>query len=100
MKRSALIACCLTKAREEVTANSVPAAAVIRRWQALLGITGHKGRLGGSVSWLKALGSTEEVQPKLPVLRAIGESGTPGGAVKCVDIRRNAGGESDSLDRP
>jgi hypothetical protein len=26
-----------------------------------------------------------------------GENGTSGGAVKCVDIRRNAGGESDSL---
>ncbi len=26
-----------------------------------------------------------------------GGSGIPGGAVKCVDIRRNAGGEGDSL---
>ncbi len=100
MKHSALIACCLTKAREEVTANSVPAAAVIRRWQALLGITGQRAsrRIGKSV--VKSLGSTEEVHPILPVLRARGESGTPGGAVKCVDIRRNAGGESDSLARP
>ncbi len=40
-----------------------------------------------------------ELQPKLVVLSAVGGSGTPGGAVKCVDIRRNAGGESDSLDR-
>ena len=32
---------------EEVTANSVPAAAVIRRWQALSGIIGRKGRVGG-----------------------------------------------------
>ncbi len=46
---------------------------------------------------VKSLGLPEEVQPKLPVLRTRGESGTPGGAVKCVDIRRNAGGESDSL---
>ncbi len=29
------------------TANSVPAAAVIRRVQALIGITGRKGRVGG-----------------------------------------------------
>ena len=32
---------------EEVTANYVPAAAVIRRWQALSGIIGRKGRVGG-----------------------------------------------------
>ncbi len=39
----------LTSAPEEATANFVPAAAVIRRWQALFGITGHKGRVGGHV---------------------------------------------------
>ncbi len=33
--------------QEEETANSVPAAAVIRRVQALLGITGRKERDGG-----------------------------------------------------
>ena len=32
------------------TANYVPAAAVIRRWRALSGITGRKGSVGGSVS--------------------------------------------------
>ena len=32
---------------EEATANYVPAAAVIRRWQALSGIIGRKGRVGG-----------------------------------------------------
>ncbi len=31
---------------EEAPANSVPAAAVIRRGQALFGITGRKGRVG------------------------------------------------------
>lgn len=35
---------------EEAPANSVPAAAVRRREQALFGFTGRKGRLGGSVS--------------------------------------------------
>ena len=35
---------------KEATANSVPAAAVIQRWQALFGITGRKGRVGGSLS--------------------------------------------------
>ncbi len=37
----------MTVAREEAPANSVPAAAVIRRGQALFGITGRKGRVGG-----------------------------------------------------
>ncbi len=46
---------------------------------------------------VKALGSTEELHLKLAGLSGEGESGTSGGAVKCVDIRRNAGGESGSL---
>ena len=36
--------------QEEGPANSVPAAAVIRRGLALLGITGRKGCVGGSLS--------------------------------------------------
>jgi hypothetical protein len=35
---------------EEAPANSVPAAAVIRRVRALSGITGRKGRVGGFLS--------------------------------------------------
>ncbi len=35
---------------EEALANSVPAAAVIRRVQALFGIIGRKERVGGLVS--------------------------------------------------
>ena len=35
---------------EEVPANSVPAAAVIRRGQALFGIIGRKGCAGGVLS--------------------------------------------------
>ncbi len=35
---------------EKVPANYVPAAAVIRRVQALIGIIGRKGRVGGGVS--------------------------------------------------
>ncbi len=35
---------------EEAPANSVPAAAVIRRVQALIGIIGRKERVGGMVS--------------------------------------------------
>ena len=36
--------------QEEETANSVPAAAVIQRSQALFGFIGRKGRVGGGVS--------------------------------------------------
>ena len=35
---------------EAATANFVPAAAVIRRWQALFGFTGRKATVGGEVS--------------------------------------------------
>ena len=45
--------------QEEETANSVPAAAVIQRSQALFGITGRKGCVGGvGKSDVKARGST------------------------------------------
>ncbi len=40
----------LTVPLEEAPANSVPAAAVIRRGRALFGITGRKARVGGLVS--------------------------------------------------
>ena len=40
----------LTLPTEEAPANSVPAAAVIRRVQALIGITGRKARVGGQIS--------------------------------------------------
>ncbi len=40
----------LTVPSKEAPANSVPAAAVIRRVQALFGIIGRKGRVGGRVS--------------------------------------------------
>ena len=40
----------MTVPEKEATANYVPAAAVIRRWQALSGITGCKGRVGGYLS--------------------------------------------------
>ena len=39
----------LSVPQEEATANSVPAAAVIQRSQALFGFTGRKGRVGGEV---------------------------------------------------
>ncbi len=40
----------MTVPLEEAPANYVPAAAVIRRGQALSGFTGHKERVGGIVS--------------------------------------------------
>ena len=40
----------LSVLRKEAPANSVPAAAVIRRVQALIGFIGRKGRVGGLVS--------------------------------------------------
>ena len=40
----------MTVPAEEAPANSVPAAAVIRRGQTLLGFTGRKGFVGGFLS--------------------------------------------------
>ena len=40
----------LTVPGQKATANYVPAAAVIRRWQALSGIIGRKARAGGPLS--------------------------------------------------
>ena len=47
---------------------------------------------------VKSLGLTEELQLKLLFLSVGEESGIPSVAVKCVDIRRNTGGEGDFLD--
>ena len=47
---------------------------------------------------MKSLVSTEELRSKLASLSEIEVSGTDGGAVKCVDIIRNSGGEGGSLD--
>ena len=47
---------------------------------------------------VKSLGLTEELQLKLLSLSVGEESGIPSVAVKCVDIRRNTGGEGDFLD--
>ena len=40
----------VTVSNQKVTANYVPAAAVIRRWQALSGFIGRKGCAGGLLS--------------------------------------------------
>ena len=46
----------MTLPTEEVPANSVPAAAVIRRVQTLIGITGRKARVGGLLSGCESPG--------------------------------------------
>ena len=40
----------VTVSNQKATANYVPAAAVIRRWQALSGFIGRKARAGGFLS--------------------------------------------------
>ncbi len=51
------------------------------------------------MSGVKSPGLTGRVRRKLPGWSAGEESGIPGVAVKCVDIRRNTGGVDGSLDR-
>jgi hypothetical protein len=87
-------ASCETVPGEQAPANYVPAAAVIRRGQALSGMTGRKARAGGSPRlWVKDRGST----PGVPEIRAdlrVGEvRGIPRVAVKCVEMWRNTSGE-------
>jgi hypothetical protein len=48
-------------------------------------------------SSVKTPGSTGSLRLKLRILSTEEESGIPGVAVKCVDIRKNIGGEGGSL---
>ena len=76
----------------------MPAAAVIRREQALSGFIGRKARVGGLLSQdVKAGGSTRGLHLKLAGLSVVEESGIPGVAVKCADIGRNTSGEGGFL---
>ena len=47
---------------------------------------------------VKTMGSTHSLRLKLFFLRVGEVTGIPGVAVKCVDIRRNTGGEGGLLD--
>ena len=47
---------------------------------------------------MKSTGSTCRLRLKLFLLRVGEVNGIPGVAVKCVDIRRNTGGEGGLLD--
>ena len=90
----------MTVPSEEAPANYVPAAAVIRRGQALSGFIGRKELVGGSVSRkVKSLGSTQSRFRYCGDWSPVGECGIPGVAVKCADIRRNTGGVDGFLDR-
>ena len=46
---------------------------------------------------MKSMGLTRELQLKLFFLREVEVGGIPSVAVKCVDIRRNTGGEGGQL---
>ena len=46
---------------------------------------------------MKAPGLTGELRDELLFLRQVGVRRTLGGAVECVDIKRNAGGEVGAL---
>ena len=84
---------------EEAPANSVPAAAVIRRVRALFGIIGRKAHVGGPLSLMvKGRGSTPSMPGILGGWRQVEASGIPGVAVECVEIRKNTGGEGGWLD--
>jgi hypothetical protein len=89
----------MTVPPEEAPANSVPAAAVIRRVRALFGIIGRKARVGGFLSLtVKGRGSTPCLPGILGSWRQVEASGIPGVAVECVEIRKNTRGEGGSLD--
>ena len=49
---------------------------------------------------MKSPGLTGERRDELLFLRQVGVHGTLGGAVECVDIKRNASGESGALACP
>ena len=65
----------------------------------MFGITGRKGRAGGHCKLdVKSLGLTQDVRPRLRGLNTGEGRGIPGVEVKCVDIRKNTGGEGGLLD--
>jgi hypothetical protein len=66
--------------------------------QALSGFTGRKEkRRRLNKSLVKSSSLTGKLPWKLFGLRKSEEEGIPGGAVKCVDIRRNTDGEGTLL---
>ena len=81
-----------------MTANSVPAAAVIQRSQALSGFIGRKAfRRRSEKLFFKYHGLTGGREVILTDLKYGGASGTDGVVVKYVDIIRNVKGEGRKL---
>jgi hypothetical protein len=79
---------------ESAPANSVPAAAVIQRVQALSGFTGRKVfRRRLSKLSFKYWGLTSDREIILEGLKSIRATRTIGVGVKSVDINRNSEGE-------
>ncbi len=89
----------MTVPGEAAAANYVPAAAVIRRQQALFGVTGRKGCVGGSLFWCEISRLNWEGAPNTEGLEYGRGKWNSWLAVKCVDIRRNTGGVDGFLDR-
>ena len=88
----------MTVPAKEASANYVPAAAVRRRMQALSGFIGRKEfRRRFVKSGVKDRGSTPGLHWILADWSVVEVSGISGVAVKCVDIRKNTGGEGDLL---
>src|SRR5919202_4191303 len=84
---------------EEAPANYVPAAAVIRRGQALSGFIGRKARAGGHGQWrVESPGSPGRGRVKRRDSRQGEGRGTGGVGVKSVETVRNTDGEGSDLD--
>ena len=77
----------------------MPAAAVIRNVQALIGITGRKAHAGGSVKSDVNPGLYLGTALKLAGLSLVEGGRIPGVAVKCVEIWRSTGGGGGPLDK-
>ncbi len=76
----------------------MPAAAVIRRIQALSGITGRKACADGLVGLMRnPVAQPPGLYEKPPDSRSVEASGISGVGVTSVDIRRNTNGEGSLL---
>jgi hypothetical protein len=83
---------------EEAPANYVPAAAVIRRGQALSGFIGRKARAGGRQQWrVESPRSTGRGRARRGGLGQAEARGTGGVGVKSVETVRNTSGEGGEL---
>ena len=88
----------LTTAGQKAPANSVPAAAVIRRGRVLFAVTGRKGCVGGVLLALgEMLGRNLSVILSIANLGLAGVGGILGGGVQSLDTGRNTGGEGGRL---